>query len=55
MQRKVTLIKNLKHYLNTNIRDRIQINFEQKKGMFNEDDFTMMYKYMVINEKNFQK
>ena len=55
LQRKVTIIKNLKHYLNTNIRDRIQINFDQKKGMFNEDDFTMMYKYLVITEKKFSE
>ena len=55
LQRKVTIIKSLKHYLNTTIRDRIQINFEQKKEMFNIEDFNMMYKYMVINEKKFSK
>ena len=31
LQRKVTIIRALRHYINTTIRDRIQINFEQKK------------------------
>ena len=53
LQRKVTIIKTLKHYLNTTIRDRIQINFEQKKDMFEKDDFIMMYKYMTIKENKF--
>ena len=55
LQRKVTIIKSLKHYLNTTIRDRIQINFEQKKDMFKVDEFNMIYKYMVIKEKTFSK
>ena len=53
LQRKVTIIKTLRHYLNTTIRDRIQINFEHKKEMFNNDEYTMIYKYLVINEKEF--
>ena len=55
LQRKVTIIKSLKHYLNTTIRDRIQINFEQKKEMFNAEEFNMMYKYLVIKEEQFSK
>jgi len=31
IQRKVTIIRTLRHYLNTTICDRIQINYEQKK------------------------
>ena len=53
IQRKVTIIKNLRHYLNTNISDRIQTNFEQKKEMFENDYFTMMYQYLVIDEEKF--
>ena len=53
IERKVTIIKNLRHYLNTNVSDRIQTNFEQKKGMFESDYFTMMYKYLVIDEEEF--
>ena len=55
IQRKVTIIKSLRHYLNTSIRDRIQINFEQKKEMYEEDDFIMMFKYMTIKEKEFSE
>ena len=55
LQRKVTIIKALRHYINTTIRDRIQINFEQKKNIFKEDDFNMMYKYLVIKEKEFSE
>jgi hypothetical protein len=55
IQRKVTIIKSLRHYLNTSIRDRFQINFEQKKAMFNEDEFNIMYKYMVIKKDIFSK
>ena len=53
IQRKVTIIKSLKNYLNTTVRDRIQINFEQKEEMFDKEDFIMMYKYMVIKENKF--
>ena len=53
IQRKVTIIKTLKHYLNTTVRDRLQINFEQKKDLYSKDDFIMMYKYMVIKENKF--
>ena len=55
IQRKVTIIKNLRHYLNTNISERIQTNFEQKKEMFENDYFTMMYQYLVIDEDQFSK
>ena len=55
IQRKVTIIKNLRHYLNTTICDRIQINFDQKKEMFENDYFIMMYKYLVIDEDYFSK
>ena len=55
IQKKVTIIKNLRHYLNTTISDRIQINFEQKKEMFENDYFIMMYKYLVIDEEEFSK
>ena len=55
IQRKVAIIKNLRHYLNTSITDRIQINFEQKKEMFENDYFIMMYKYLVIDEDKFSK
>ena len=55
IQRKVTIIKNLRHYLNTNVSDRIQTNFEQKKDMFHNDYFTMMYEYLVIDEEEFSK
>ena len=55
IQRKVTIIKNLRHYLNTTICDRIQINYDQKKEMFENDYFTMMYKYLVIDEDYFSK
>ena len=53
IERKVTLIKNLRHYLNTTIRDRIQINYEQKKEMFENDYSLMMYEYLVIDEEQF--
>ena len=53
IERKVAIIKNLRHYLNTTIRDRIQINFEQKKELFTNDYFVMMYKYLVIDEEEF--
>ena len=55
IQRKVIIIKNLRHYLNTTISDRIQINFEQKKEMFQNDYFLMMYQYLVIDEEEFSK
>ena len=53
IQRKVIIIKNLKHYLNTTICDRMQTNFEQKKELFENNYFLMMYKYLVIDEDNF--
>ena len=55
IQRKVTIIKNLRHYLNTSIRDRIQMNYEQKKELFENDYFDMMYRYLVIDEDVFSK
>ena len=55
IQRKVTIIKNLRHYLNTSIRDRIQMNYEQKKEFFENDYFEMMYRYLVIDEDVFSK
>ena len=55
IERKVIIIRNLRHYLNTTIRDRIQINFEQKKELFENDYFIMMYKYLVIDEEEFSK
>ena len=55
IQRKVTIIKNLRHYLNTSIRDRIQMNYEQKKELFESDWFDMMYRYLVIDEDIFSK
>jgi len=55
IQRKVTIIKNLRHYLNTSIRDRIQMNYEQKKELFENDYFDMMYRYLVIGEEEFSK
>ena len=55
IQRKVTIIKNLRHYLNTTICDRIQTNYDQKKEMFENDYFIMMYKYLVIDEDYFSK
>ena len=55
IQRKVTIIRTLRHYLNTTICDRIQINYEQKKEMFENDYFIMMYKYLVIDEDSFSK
>ena len=51
LQRKVTIVRSLRHYLNTSIRDRFQINFEQKKEMYSEDEFNIMYKYMVIKKE----
>ena len=55
IQRKVTIIKNLRHYLNTSIRDRIQMNYEQKKELFENEYFEMMYRYLVIDEDVFSK
>ena len=54
IQRKVTIIRALRHYLSTTIRDRIQTNYEKKKGInIDNDDFTMMYEYLVINQKEY--
>ena len=50
IQRKVVIIQNMRHYLNGNICDRMQTNFEQKKELFENDYFLMMYKYLVIDE-----
>ena len=55
IERKVTIIRNLKHYLNTSIGDRIQINYDQKKEIFKNDYFIMMYKYLVIEEEDYSK
>ena len=55
IQRKVVIIRNLRHYLNTSIRDRLQINYEQKKEIYEEDDFIMMYKYMTIKQEKFSE
>ena len=52
---KVKIIKNLRHYLNTTIADLIQINFDQKKELFENDYFIMKYKYLVIDEEVFSK
>ena len=51
LQRKVTIIRSLRHYLNTSIRDRLQINYKKKKHMYSEDEFNIMYKYMVIKKE----
>ena len=48
IERKVETIKRLKSYLFSNIKDRLQINYQKYKENFNEDEFTMMYKYLVI-------
>ena len=53
IERKVIIIKNLRHYLNTNISHRIQNNFEQKKELFENEYYLMMYKYLVIDEDDF--
>ena len=55
IQRKVMIIKNLRHYLNTTIADLIQINFDQKKVLFENDYNIMKYKYLVIDEEVFSK
>ena len=54
LQRKVAIIRALRHYVSTTIRDRIQINYDKKKGInMDDDDFTMMYEYLVINPKEY--
>ena len=54
LQRKVTIIRALRHYVSTTIKDRIQINYDKKKGInIDDDDFTMMYEYLVIKPKEF--
>ena len=52
IQRKVKIIKNLTHYLNTNLSKRIQTNFEIVKDQFCSEDMSlMMYQYLVIDEE----
>ena len=53
IERKVIIIKGLMHYLNTTIEDRIQNNIDQKKEFFTNNDFHMMYKYLVIKIDEF--
>ena len=54
LQRKVSIIRALRHYVSTTIRDRIQINYDKKKGInMDDDDFTMMYEYLVIDPKEY--
>jgi hypothetical protein len=54
LQRKVTTIRALRHYVSTTIRDRIQINYDKKKGInMDDNDFTMMYEYLVIDPKEY--
>ena len=55
IHRKVMIIKRLKNYLNTTIKDRIQINFEQSKDFFDNNEFIMMFQYLVINKDQFSK
>ena len=43
LQRKVTIIRALRHYVSTTIRNRIRINYDKKKGIdMDDDDFTLL-------------
>ena len=51
IERRVEIIRHLRHHLNTTIRDRIQKNFYQEKVKFNDKiDTKIMYKYLVIKD-----
>jgi len=54
IQRKVKIIKDLKHYLNTKIDDRIQINYVSNKSCQNEYS-ELKYDYLIIDEDEFSK
>ena len=43
LQKKVTIIRSLRHYVSITIRDWIQINYDKKKGInMDDDDFTLL-------------
>ena len=54
IERKVKIIKDLKHYLNTKIDGRIQINFPKDKKCQN-DYSELKYNYLIIDEDEFSK
>ena len=55
IERKVKMIKDMKHYLNTRISDRLQINFESKNTFYKDPYSELKFNYLVINEEEFSK
>ena len=54
IERKVKIIKDLNHYLNTQINDRIQINFDSH-DYYNKEYSELKFNYLVINNDDFSK
>ena len=55
IERKVKIIKAMKHYLNTRINDRLQINFESKNTFYKDPYSELKFNYLVIDEEEFSK
>ena len=54
IERKVKIIKDLNHYLNTQINDRIQINFDSH-DYYNKEYSELKFNYLVIDDYEFLK
>ena len=55
IERKVKIIKDLNHYLTTQIIDRMEIKFDSKYSNFNDPYLELEFNYLVIEEDEFLK
>ena len=55
IERKVKIVKDLKHYLNLKITDKIQINFDSKDHYYQNPYKELKFNYLVIDEDVFSK
>jgi flagellin-specific chaperone FliS len=55
IERKVRIIKDLNHYLNTQISDRVQINFDTKYEYYNNPYSELKFNYLIIEEDLFSE
>ena len=55
IERKVKIIKVLKHYLNTKIDDRIQINFDSNNRYESNPYSELKNNYLIIDTDEFSK
>ena len=55
IERKVRIIKVLKHYLNTKLDDRIQINYDSTEKYYDNSYSELKFNYLVIDQEEFSK